>query len=104
MLHQQKYDTDILRRFHMADCNPTNTPTEVNIKLEIVEEEKAVDPTMYKQLVGSLSYLCNSRPDLSFDVGLISMFMTNPKKFHLVATKKNFEVCEGNIGIWYFVS
>jgi len=37
----------------MADCNLANTPAEVNTKLEIAEEEEVVDPTMYKQLVGS---------------------------------------------------
>ncbi|XP_006580665.1 uncharacterized protein LOC114411074 [Glycine soja] len=71
LLHQQKYTTDVLKRFHMTDCNPANTPAQVNTKLEITEEEEAVDPTMYKQLVGSLRYLCNSRPDLSFVVGAL---------------------------------
>jgi len=36
-----------LKRFHIADCNPSNTPAEANKKLEIAEEEEAVDPTMY---------------------------------------------------------
>ena len=78
MFHQQKYANDVLKRFDMADCNLANTPAEVNTKLEIAEEEEVVDPTMYKQLVGSQKYLCNSRPNLSFVVGLISRFMNNP--------------------------
>ena len=56
LLHQQKYATDVLKIFHMVDCNPANTPTEVNTKLEITEEEEAVDPTMYKQLLGSTQF------------------------------------------------
>ena len=99
LLHQQKYATDVLKRFHMADCNPANTPIEVNTKLEIVkeEEEEAVDPTIYKQLVGSLRYLCNSRPDLSFVVGLINRFINNPKKSHLTVAKRILRYVKGTL-------
>ena len=81
----------------MADCNPANTPAEVNTKLEITEEEEAVDPTMYKQLVGSLRYLYNSRLDLSFVVGLISRFMNNLKKSHLTVTKRILRYVKGTL-------
>jgi len=80
----------------MADCNPANTPAEINTKLEIAAEE-AVDPTMYKQLVGSLRYLCNNRPDLSFVVGLISRFINNPKKSHLTAAKRILRYVKGTL-------
>lgn len=83
--------------------HPINTPTEVNAKLEIAEEEEALDPTMYKQLVGSLRYLCNNRPDLSFVVGLISRFMNNPKKYHLTAAKRILRYVKGTLeyGIFF---
>lgn len=43
----------------MKDCNPTIIPAEVNMKLR-GDEEKLVDRTMYKQMVSSLRYLCNT--------------------------------------------
>jgi hypothetical protein len=70
MLHQKKYAGEILKRFNMSDCTYAMTPMETNLKLEKNENEDAVDPTMFKQIVGSLRYLCNSRPDICFAVGL----------------------------------
>ncbi|MCI50704.1 retrovirus-related Pol polyprotein from transposon TNT 1-94, partial [Trifolium medium] len=42
---------------------------EVNSKLELDDSGETVDATLYKQMVDSLRYLCNSRPDLAFAVG-----------------------------------
>ena len=36
------------------ECNSVITPTETRIKLQINRDEKEVDPTLYKQIVGSL--------------------------------------------------
>ena len=63
LLHQRKYAGEILKRFNMTDCTYVVTPMEVNLKLEKNQTEEAVDSTIFKQIVGSLRYLCNSRPD-----------------------------------------
>ncbi|MCI51878.1 copia protein, partial [Trifolium medium] len=47
-----------------------------------------VDPTMFKQMIGALRYLCNSRPDIYYAVGVISRFMNAPKKSRLIAAKR----------------
>lgn len=61
VLHQKKYVSDVLKRFNMADYNPATTPAKVSIKLDnINEDDKLVDSTLFKQLVGSLRYICNS--------------------------------------------
>lgn len=52
---------------------------------------------MFKSLVGSLRYLCNSRPDISFGVGLISRFMDDPRHSHLVAAKRILRYLKGTI-------
>lgn len=89
----------------MADYNPTNSPTEVNTRLETIEEEEEImDPTMYKQLVSSLRYLCNSRPNLSFVVSLINRFMSNLKKSHLMAAKRIFRYVKGILEYGVFFS
>ncbi|XP_060180155.1 secreted RxLR effector protein 161-like [Lycium barbarum] len=46
------------------------------------------DVTMYRQLVGSLIYLTQTRPDISFAVGVISRYMHNPKKHHIEALRR----------------
>jgi len=87
LLHQKKYILEVLNKFNMADCNPVPTPVIANLKLTEALEEGAVDALVYKQLVGSLIYVCNRRPDISYKVGLVSRFMTNPRASHLSATK-----------------
>ncbi|MCH80759.1 copia-type polyprotein, partial [Trifolium medium] len=52
MLHQRKCGGEILKRFKMTDCIPVITPMEANLRLEKNQNEEAVDPTMFKQIVG----------------------------------------------------
>lgn len=82
ILHQLKYAIEVLKRFEMFDCKPAITPAESNQKLDADEEGEDVDATVFKQLVGSLRYLCNTRPDICYSVGVISRFMSKPKVSH----------------------
>lgn len=97
VLHQKKYANDVLKRFNMMNCSPANTPVETKLKLEKGGNEKAIDPTLYKQMVGSLRYLYNSRPDISYGVGLISRFMDDPRQSHLVAAKRIMRYLKGTL-------
>lgn len=64
-----------LKRFHMLHYNSAATPADTDLVLKNEGNDDVVDPTYYKKIVGSLRYLCNTRPDLVFNVGLISRFM-----------------------------
>ncbi|GAU33196.1 hypothetical protein TSUD_206550 [Trifolium subterraneum] len=88
VLHQKKYIADVLKRFHMEHCNEAETPMEANLKLSKGEDEQAVDATLFKQVVGSLRFICNTRPDINYAVGSVSRFMSNPKASHMVAAKR----------------
>ena len=79
---QHTYATDILQRFRIDKCNPTETPIALGTKLTKNSDEPAVNNTLYKQLVGSLMYLTATRPGLMYVVSLISIFMESPKKSH----------------------
>jgi hypothetical protein len=63
-MHQHKYIGGLLERFQMIDCNIASNPSETNAKLDECSNEERVEPTEFKQIVGSLRYLCNSRPDI----------------------------------------
>eukprot|EP00253_Pinus_taeda_P021776 PITA_21776 len=84
-LGQGKYIVDILSRFHMEDCRPMSTPMITNWEKLHASDSELVDPTLYRQLIGSLMYLVNTRPDICFAVNTMSQFMCEPRKVHWVA-------------------
>jgi hypothetical protein len=61
-LDKGKYTVEILRRFGMMDCKSMTTPMTTNLKKLGASDSDLVDPTMYRQLIGSLMYLVNTRP------------------------------------------
>jgi hypothetical protein len=97
ILHQQKYIGDLLERFEMTECKAVSNPSETNAKLDDCVNEEGVDPTLFKQIVGSLRYLCNSRPDICYSMSVVSKFMNNPKKSHLAAAKRILRYMKGTV-------
>ncbi|XP_045791611.1 secreted RxLR effector protein 161-like [Trifolium pratense] len=59
--------------------------------------------TLYKQMVGSLRYACNPRPDICHSVGIVSRFMQTPKLSHIQAVKRILRYLQGTMkyGILY---
>lgn len=86
-MHQAKYAIDLLKKFNMFDCNSILTPTEIGLVLEKEGTEELINPTYFRHIIGSLRYLCSTRPDLGFSVGLIRKFMETPRVLHLLAAK-----------------
>lgn len=97
LMHQSKYATEILKRFNKVECNSVATPIEVGLVLEREGKEDKVDETEFKQIVGSLRYLCHSRPDLEFVVGLVSRYTKRPRIPHLLAAKRILRFIKGTI-------
>ncbi|GAU25674.1 hypothetical protein TSUD_266010 [Trifolium subterraneum] len=88
ILHQAKYATEILKKFEMLDCNSAVIPADTRLKLEVDGSSETVDSTMFRQLIGSLRYLCQTRPAIRYAVGYVSRFMSKPLKSHLLAAKR----------------
>ncbi|MCH89491.1 putative copia-type polyprotein [Trifolium medium] len=65
-IHQQKYGAEILKRFGMQDCNKVCSLILPGCKLVKDENGRAVDATVYKQMIGCLMYLLATRPDMAF--------------------------------------
>ncbi|WVY91230.1 hypothetical protein V8G54_036744 [Vigna mungo] len=70
VMHQSCYAKEMLKKVEMQKCNAANTPVELDLRLETDLEEEVVDATFYRSMVGSLRYSCNTRPDVSYSVGL----------------------------------
>jgi len=88
----------VLKRFRMENSNPAVTPTEAGLKLESAPDEESVNATDHRRMVGSLRYLCNSRPNFSFSVGLISRHIQDPKESHMCAAKRILRYLQGTMG------
>ena len=89
-INQAKYTQDILKRFKISDVKPASTPMPVKCQLNIDPNGKAVDQKVYRSMIGSLLYLCASRPDIMLSVGICERFQDAPKESHYMAVKQIF--------------
>ena len=82
------------------DCKSMTTPMVTNLKKlsETASNSDLVDPTMYKQLIGSLMYLVNTGPNICFVVCSLSQIMVEPRQIHWVAVKHVLRYLRGTIG------
>jgi hypothetical protein len=64
----------------MEKCKPMETPLAGNWRKEDATSGEVVEATVYRQLVGSLMYLVNTRPDLCYAVNQLSQAMVKPTK------------------------
>ncbi|GJW86104.1 hypothetical protein Tco_0159249 [Tanacetum coccineum] len=87
----------------MKSSDPVDTPMEEKSKLDEDTQGKAVDPTHYRGMVGTLMYLTASRPDLTFAVCMCARYQAKPTEKHLHAVKRIFKYLRGTInrGLWY---
>lgn len=59
----------------MGSCNAIHVPMELNAKFSKSPDEESVDEREYRRNIGCLRYLLDTRPDLSFSVGVLSRYM-----------------------------
>ena len=71
-ISQQKYAIDLLKEIGKPGCKPIDTPIESNHKLSEVPKDPAVDKGSYQRLVRKLIYLSYTRPDIAYDVSVVS--------------------------------
>ena len=81
MISQTKFAFDIVCRSGISDEKKVDTPEVVNVKIKIDDGERLEDPTPFRQLVGVLSYLSITRPDIAHAVHTASQFQHAPPLF-----------------------
>ena len=87
-LSQHKYAMDLVTAAGLQNLPPLDTPMEINLKLRKDEGDLLSNPTTYRTLVGSLLYLTNTRPDISYVVQQVSQFMASPRHLHMAAVRR----------------
>ena len=76
-ISQTKYTKDMLKKFNMKDAKPIKTPMSTQGHLDLNEEGKAADQKVYRSMIGSLLYLCASRPNIMLSVCMCARFQAN---------------------------
>ncbi|CAM8908938.1 unnamed protein product [Rhodiola kirilowii] len=84
-VNQRKYTLELLEEHKLTDCKPAKTPMKTKHNLSLSTSPLLVDSLHYRRLIGKLTYLTITRPDLAYPVHILSQFMQNPTKEHLSA-------------------
>ncbi|GJT50735.1 ribonuclease H-like domain-containing protein [Tanacetum coccineum] len=95
-LYQKKYARQLLERAHMVNCNPSRTPIGTDSKLG-PDGVPVRDPTLYLSLAGGLQYLIFTRPDLSYAVQQVCLYMHDPREPHFAALKCIMRYVQGTL-------
>ncbi|XP_021631871.1 secreted RxLR effector protein 161-like [Manihot esculenta] len=96
-LNQAGYAEKMLEKLGLAECKPCRVPMDIRVKLSKSDGSPPVDATLYKSAIGSLRYLVNPRPDLTYPVGIVSRFMEAPTTKHLAAIKQILRYVKGTL-------
>ncbi|GJT29958.1 putative ribonuclease H-like domain-containing protein [Tanacetum coccineum] len=102
-ISQDKYVTEILKKFGFSDVKTASTPMETHKPLLKDAYGEDVDEHLYRSMIGSLMYLTSSRHDIMFAICACARFQVNPKSSHLHAVKRIFRYLKGQprLGLWY---
>jgi len=101
-LSQEAYINKVLERFNMKNCSPSVAPIVKGDKFELSQcpqndfEREHMKKIPYASAVGSLMYaqVC-TRPDISYVVGVLGRYQSNPGVDHWRAAKKVMRYLQG---------
>ncbi|RVW13235.1 Retrovirus-related Pol polyprotein from transposon RE1 [Vitis vinifera] len=91
---QTKYTRDLLEHTKMMECTHINTPMALK-SIITPSDEQPINPTRYRQLVGSLEYLTFTRPDIVHAVNKACQHFQAPTKADLRAVKRILRYLKG---------
>jgi hypothetical protein len=74
-----------------------STPMITNWKKLSASDSQLVDATVYRQWIGSLMYLVNTRPDICFAVNTLNQYMVEPRSVHMVGAKHVLRYVAGTV-------
>ena len=101
-LSQKAYINKVLERFNMDKCSASVVPIQKGDKFSLNQcpknelERKQMEQIPYASIVGSLMYAQTcTRPDISFAVGMMGRYQSNPGIEHWKAAKKVLRYLQG---------
>ncbi|SPT19257.1 unnamed protein product [Triticum aestivum] len=102
-ISQEKYLKDCLKKFGMQDSKGCMMPMPTKGQLGSDDNGKEFDQKVYRSMIGSLLYLCASRPDIMLSVCMCARFQAAPKESHHLAVKRilRYLAYTPTLGLWY---
>ncbi|GKE09365.1 retrovirus-related pol polyprotein from transposon TNT 1-94 [Tanacetum coccineum] len=94
-----KYALEILKKHGMDKCDNIGTPMSTKPKLDADLSGTPIDQTRYCSMIGSLTYLTSSRPDLVQAVCYCARYHARPTEKHLKEVKRIFRYLKGTINM-----
>ncbi|GKA57250.1 ribonuclease H-like domain-containing protein [Tanacetum coccineum] len=95
-LSQSKYAAEIIKRAHMANCNPSRTPVDTESKLGD-DGDPDSDLTFYWSLASSLQYLTCTCPGISYAVQQVCLYMHDPREPYFSVLKRILRYVRGTL-------
>lgn len=93
-LYQRKYTLDLLAEYGFLESKSATTPISMD-QQDYSQTKPLEDITGYRQLIGKLLYLTNTRPDISFAVQQLSQHLEQPHEGHLTAAHRILRYLKG---------
>nr|GEX89553.1 NAD-dependent epimerase/dehydratase [Tanacetum cinerariifolium] len=78
------------------DSSGIRTPIDTESKMGI-DGDPVSDPTLYRSLVGSLQYLTFTRPDISYAVQQVCLYMHDPRESYFLALNRILRYVRGTL-------
>ena len=101
-LSQKAYINKVLERFGMQNCSASVVPIQKGDKFSLNQcpknelEHRHMENIPYASIVGSIMYAQTcTRPDISFVVGMLGRYQSNPGLDHWKAAKKVLRYLQG---------
>ncbi|KAK4346025.1 hypothetical protein RND71_036201 [Anisodus tanguticus] len=81
----------------MSSCKSTFTPVDTKPKLGVATGSPSEDPTRNRSLARALQYVTFTRPDITYVVQQVCLFMHDPKIEHMNALKRIIRYIQGTL-------
>ncbi|XP_049936538.1 secreted RxLR effector protein 161-like [Nymphaea colorata] len=99
-----KFASELVDRTGISDDKVVDTPEALGVKMKIDDGEILENPTPFRQIVGALSYLSITRPDIAHVVHVISQFQQRPTSVHIGAAMRIVRYVKSTINKGLFLS
>jgi hypothetical protein len=95
-LDEQHYIEKVLEDHGMEHCSSIQTPMGIDKLQPLTEDEEAFDKGTYQSLLGSLLYISLlTRPDISYAIGQLAKYASNPSQAHWKTMKRLCRYLQG---------